>query len=130
MSLSMHWFLIIGNKKYKKVKTKIFCKVLYRYANNPVAVKKLFFQPHRRRQCWFLFFNSFFCKNPSFIYAKISWQLKPTEMHLISSKLVIRDFRFLTSYSHFRKIYKRSWRFSHNSLEDFIFLKNQSSSLL
>ena len=32
-------------EKYKKFKTKIFCKVLYRYANNPVAAKKFFFSP-------------------------------------------------------------------------------------
>ena len=86
-------------QKYKKVKTKIFCKVLYRYANNPVAAKKLFFRSHRRRRCWFLFFNFFFFAkiHPSFTQ-KISWQLKPTEMHLVSSKPAIRDFKFLFSF--------------------------------
>ena len=108
-------------EKYKKVKTKIFCKVLYRYANNPVAAKKLFFRPHRRRQCWFLFFNFFFCKNPSFIYAK----------NILTTKSNRNAFGFFKTCHQGLQVlililgkYKRSWRFSHNSLDDFIFLKN------
>ena len=99
---------------------------MYRYANNPVAAKKLFFQPHRRRRCWFLFFNFFFFakdKNPSFIYAKNILTTKTNRNALGFFKTCHQGLQVLILILG-KYIKDRSWRFSHNSLDDFIFLKN------
>ena len=130
MSLSMHWFLIIGKKNIKKSKQRYFVKFCTAMQIILLLQKNFFSSPIVDVSVDFCSSIFYFAKiHPSFTQ-KISWQLKPTEMHLISSKLLIRDFRFLTSYSHFRKIYKRSRRFSHNSLDDFISLKNHGWKII